>query len=77
MATPFTYTNWAPGEPNDHKGEPEDCVEYIYGKGWNDVPCYLPLKYICEIDSSKPDQEMLDMAANAAAEREANPMSKL
>ena len=37
------YTNWANGEPNDHRGN-EDCV-HMYAKKsnlesfWNDMPC--------------------------------------
>uniref|UniRef100_A0A8C9SJV3 C-type lectin domain-containing protein n=1 Tax=Scleropages formosus TaxID=113540 RepID=A0A8C9SJV3_SCLFO len=37
----FTY--WAPGEPNNHDGFKEDCVEM-----WNDVPCTEINEYICK-----------------------------
>jgi gliding motility-associated-like protein len=36
--SPVTYTNWAPGEPNNLGGN-EDCTQ-IYPNGqWNDLPC--------------------------------------
>lgn len=36
--SPVTFTNWAPGEPNNLGGN-EDCVQ-IYPDGlWNDLPC--------------------------------------
>lgn len=44
----FEYTNWLPNEPNSHGGEVEQCLEWHVGEGWNDVPCYLPFRYICE-----------------------------
>jgi hypothetical protein len=47
---PVTYTNWYPGEPNDAGGD-EDCgqLNRFYPElGWNDEPCSLHLRYICE-----------------------------
>ncbi|HSO00118.1 MAG TPA: C-type lectin domain-containing protein [Candidatus Nanopelagicales bacterium] len=44
-----TYSNWHPGEPNN-AGD-EDCGQlnrYHPGKGWNDEPCSLHLRFICE-----------------------------
>ncbi len=57
MSVPFSYSNWRSGEPNDHKGEPEDCVEFMIKQGWNDVPCSVPLRYICEYDPSGEEDE--------------------
>uniref|UniRef100_A0A3B5QR54 C-type lectin domain-containing protein n=1 Tax=Xiphophorus maculatus TaxID=8083 RepID=A0A3B5QR54_XIPMA len=35
-----TFTYWAPGEPNNHDGFSEDCVEMLHQTGrWNDVSC--------------------------------------
>jgi len=61
---PVTYTNWAPGEPNDADGE--DCVHVegaahpVHAWRWNDLSCHrstrdypsgdYPLGYICEYD---------------------------
>ena len=43
-----TYTDWAPGEPNDHNGR-EDCIEYaISYKAWNDISNSYSRCYICE-----------------------------
>ena len=46
----FGHVNWGRNEPNDSEMEREECVEYNYGYGWNDVPCYLPLRFICETE---------------------------
>ncbi|KAJ7986772.1 hypothetical protein DPEC_G00331850 [Dallia pectoralis] len=44
-----TFTYWAPGEPNNHLGFKEDCVEMLYHTGrWNDVPCAELNTYICK-----------------------------
>ncbi|XP_062868150.1 macrophage mannose receptor 1 [Trichomycterus rosablanca] len=44
----FTY--WAPGEPNNHLGFHEDCVEMYYQTGrWNDVTCTELNTYICKM----------------------------
>ncbi|XP_016111509.1 galactose-specific lectin nattectin-like [Sinocyclocheilus grahami] len=47
--TPYDYTYWAPGQP-DNKGEPitENCGELNFeNKGWNDGSCLSPQGYIC------------------------------
>ena len=38
--TPWDYTNWAPGEPNDLGGE--DCAEFLSSNVWNDQSCSNP-----------------------------------
>ncbi|XP_062340567.1 macrophage mannose receptor 1 [Osmerus eperlanus] len=44
-----TFTYWAPGEPNNHDGFSEDCVEMLYQTGrWNDVACTELNTYICK-----------------------------
>lgn len=44
---PFNVTYWGPGEPNN-LGNIEHCVDYRQLK-WNDAPCDIKVKYICEI----------------------------
>ncbi|XP_062410864.1 macrophage mannose receptor 1-like [Sardina pilchardus] len=44
-----TFTYWAPGEPNNHMGFNEDCVEMYHQTGrWNDVGCSELNTYICK-----------------------------
>ncbi|XP_023264465.1 macrophage mannose receptor 1-like [Seriola lalandi dorsalis] len=44
-----TFTYWAPGEPNNHDGFHEDCVEMLHQTGrWNDVSCTELNTYICK-----------------------------
>ncbi|XP_026210056.1 LOW QUALITY PROTEIN: macrophage mannose receptor 1 [Anabas testudineus] len=44
-----TFTYWAPGEPNNHDGFSEDCVEMLQQTGrWNDVSCTELNTYICK-----------------------------
>jgi hypothetical protein len=47
--SPVTYTNWAPGEPNDSGSE--DCGQinrFFPETTWNDEPCGFQLFFICE-----------------------------
>ncbi|XP_007252805.3 macrophage mannose receptor 1 [Astyanax mexicanus] len=45
-----TFTYWAPGEPNNHLGFNEDCVEMYQGNGrWNDVTCTELNTFICKM----------------------------
>ena len=49
--TPLSYTNWYSGQP-DNWGGNEDCLEFNWkasspGK-WNDGPCSVKRKYVCE-----------------------------
>uniref|UniRef100_A0A3Q2FYD2 C-type lectin domain-containing protein n=1 Tax=Cyprinodon variegatus TaxID=28743 RepID=A0A3Q2FYD2_CYPVA len=41
-----TFTYWAPGEPNNHNGFSEDCVEI-----WNDKSCTQLNNYVCKMKS--------------------------
>ena len=44
----LTYSNWAPGEPNDLLGE--DCVSMDDSPAgeWNDASCSNTERYVCE-----------------------------
>ncbi|XP_014906843.1 macrophage mannose receptor 1 [Poecilia latipinna] len=45
-----TFTYWAPGEPNNHDGFTEDCVEMSHQTGrWNDVSCTKLNTYVCKM----------------------------
>ncbi|XP_005917437.1 macrophage mannose receptor 1 [Haplochromis burtoni] len=45
-----TFTYWAPGEPNNHDGFSEDCVEMLHQSGrWNDVTCTELNTYVCKM----------------------------
>ena len=45
-----TYFNWAQGEPHPSLKLTEDCLEMRYERNglWNDVPCNLNRRVICE-----------------------------
>ncbi|XP_026154670.1 ladderlectin-like [Mastacembelus armatus] len=46
--TAFTYTNWAPGQPDNWQGN-ENCL-HITTEGrrfWNDLDCQTPLPSVC------------------------------
>ncbi|XP_014835616.1 PREDICTED: ladderlectin-like, partial [Poecilia mexicana] len=47
--TPFLYTNWCPGEPNNYGGRKQDCLQINFGdhKCWDDVQCYFPKPSVC------------------------------
>ncbi|XP_061589669.1 macrophage mannose receptor 1 [Cololabis saira] len=48
-----TFTYWAPGEPNNHDGFNEDCVEMLHQTGrWNDVSCTELNTYICKMSKA-------------------------
>ncbi|KAK3101324.1 hypothetical protein FSP39_002679 [Pinctada imbricata] len=46
---PVDYSDWAPGEPNNKDSE-ENCLEYFAEQSfkWNDAPCRLKRRFICE-----------------------------
>uniref|UniRef100_A0A3Q2E886 C-type lectin domain-containing protein n=1 Tax=Cyprinodon variegatus TaxID=28743 RepID=A0A3Q2E886_CYPVA len=45
-----TFTYWAPGEPNNHNGFSEDCVEMLHQTGrWNDKSCTQLNNYVCKM----------------------------
>ncbi|XP_066502466.1 lymphocyte antigen 75, partial [Hoplias malabaricus] len=45
-----TFTYWAPGEPNNHLGFDEHCVEMYHETGrWNDVTCTELNTFICKM----------------------------
>ncbi|CAG2225169.1 unnamed protein product [Mytilus edulis] len=47
--SPLTYTDWAPGEPNNEFNN-EDCLQLRkrVDYKWNDYPCTYSRSYICE-----------------------------
>ncbi|KAM6216737.1 C-type lectin domain family 4 member G-like [Rhynchocyon petersi] len=44
---PLTFSHWNTGEPNDSRGL-EDCVMMLDTGLWNDAPCNIRGKWICE-----------------------------
>ena len=42
-----SYTNWNQGEPNNN-GRGEDCVYKPVESGWNDNPCWIKMKFVCQ-----------------------------
>ncbi|XP_030609445.1 ladderlectin-like [Archocentrus centrarchus] len=44
----FPYTDWCPGEPNNHKG-PQQCLKVNHGAGkcWDDVGCHIKRPSVC------------------------------
>ncbi|XP_038154344.1 galactose-specific lectin nattectin-like [Cyprinodon tularosa] len=44
----FNYENWYPDEPNNHRGNPEHCLEInLGGEQWNDMPCSSSRPFVC------------------------------
>lgn len=43
-------TDWASGQPNNFKDNPENCMEMRkeLNHKWNDTPCSRKQKYICQ-----------------------------
>ncbi|MBI3857107.1 MAG: Ig-like domain-containing protein [Planctomycetes bacterium] len=53
-----TYTNWAPGEPNNWLGMGEHWGAYWYGLWWNDTPD-SGRPWICEFEKAAPPSVLL------------------
>ena len=45
---PWTYSNWAPGEPNDF-GSGEDYLQLLSGGTWNDIPWLTNRRVLFEL----------------------------
>ncbi|CAG5951116.1 unnamed protein product [Menidia menidia] len=47
--SPFTFTSWGRGEPNNYRGQKEPCMEIRNaGSGYvNDEPCQRRSAFIC------------------------------
>ncbi|KAK3607800.1 hypothetical protein CHS0354_031301 [Potamilus streckersoni] len=60
----FSYTNWAPNQP-DNRASEENCAE-IYAQTlnglWNDLPCTYLIGYICE--NTRPHQPTVTFLPN-------------
>ena len=48
--SPFSYTNWYAGQPNNYNGS-QDFVELLKSGEWNDQYGTVALEYICEFPS--------------------------
>ncbi|KAK7489928.1 hypothetical protein BaRGS_00018793 [Batillaria attramentaria] len=48
----ITFFDWSPRQP-DNNGNNEDCLEIRvvspFNSQWNDIPCFIKNRYICEI----------------------------
>ncbi len=45
------FNGWLRGEPNNHRGAREDCVQMRENFGsiaWNDIPCHTKLPFVCQ-----------------------------
>ena len=51
----YGYTNWYPGQPNDHNGQ-QDCVEMLNSGHWNDQYCHYSLEFIMELPCGNVEQ---------------------
>lgn len=51
-----SYTNWAPGEPNNY-GNDEDCLEvgYYASGAWNDNACSAQHPFVCAYNGLAPE----------------------
>ena len=46
---PIRFSKWQTRQPDDH-GSNEDCLELFRFAGWNDCPCSMERRYVCEIN---------------------------
>ncbi|XP_067669831.1 uncharacterized protein [Haliotis asinina] len=44
--TPFTWTNWEEGQPNNYARN-QDCIELYDNKEWNDLVCSTEYPFVC------------------------------
>ncbi|MFZ5858743.1 MAG: SUMF1/EgtB/PvdO family nonheme iron enzyme [Chloroflexota bacterium] len=45
---PWTYTNWASGQPENYLDKNEDCALFTEESSWHDVSCNSTNPFICE-----------------------------
>jgi hypothetical protein len=67
--TPVNYTYWAPGEPNDYNGGPEDYMEmYGFANGqWNDIFNWTQHQYVVEYDCAGPQPVLVSGLPSGSA----------
>ncbi|KAL3888746.1 hypothetical protein ACJMK2_001106 [Sinanodonta woodiana] len=58
-SVPFSYSKWAPGQPDLTK---ESCLEivYVWNYKWNNVHCYYSRSVICEARAFASEGEILN-----------------
>jgi len=56
--SPFVYTNWNSGEPNNY-GNGDELYIHVDPRNakWNDLPNRIKIPFICEISASAQRQE--------------------
>lgn len=61
-----TYTNWAPGEPNDYGSGEDFTLSNWSGEKWNDMPGYTTFRGIIEVESVPEPASILGLLAVGA-----------